>query len=75
MQSMSRHTDDGVLMYHDFDYVGYERSRRRTPDHELRKVSHRSHGPKSHSGSNPKSSHRDNHVQRVKAKNEKFEQP
>ena len=28
----TRHTDDGPLMYHDFDYVGYEKKRKRTPD-------------------------------------------
>ena len=28
----TRHTDEGPLMYHDFDYVGYEKLRKRTPD-------------------------------------------
>lgn len=33
----SRNTDDGPLMYHDFDYIGYEqnnRNQKRTPDHK-----------------------------------------
>jgi hypothetical protein len=28
----TRHTDEGPLMYHDFDYIGYEKLRKRTPD-------------------------------------------
>lgn len=30
----TRHTDEGPLMYHDFDYIGYEKLRKRTPDQQ-----------------------------------------
>lgn len=38
----SRHNDDAPLIYHDFDYVGYDRVRKRTPDLPKKKQTVRS---------------------------------